>query len=268
MNTTVKRVINLVIAISFVSVASTSSAHAKPSVLEAQRDLLRKAHVALSEKHGQDKTAVHAALVTAVMNGESDIAEPIDWVVLRESSLRMSFSETNRGALTRFCNLMRDPANPVHESDVEKVVKVSTFIDYLLSELADECLPRPFYANLQPSSLWRAYLILAPVTTGDVKFQNSGGKFTIEFGPDANDQQKRFQTQYAAVANFECISKFYHPLGTLDCLSSNWLDIVCNDPFEQKLWDYEEKLHPNEKSDIMRRSEIYGAVQDHYDWGG
>lgn len=150
---------------------------------------------------------------------------------------------------------------------VPEVVMYSAFIDFLLSPLADDAvldigfLSQPM--ELQPTSLWRAYLMLTTVFSGDVKLQNADGKFFVQFSNQVDrsklrdnrerglvkmieKEQARFKQQYLNIANFKCTK----------ALSTKWLN--------PERRDLEELLQPNPTSDKLRREafKVYVPCED------
>jgi|GEM_PF-2757475 len=150
---------------------------------------------------------------------------------------------------------------------VPEAVMYSAFVDFLLSPLADdEVMDIGFLAQpieLQPTSLWRAYLTLTTVFSGDVKLHNSDGKFFVQFSNQVDrrklrdnrerglvkmieKEQARFKQQYLNVANFKCTK----------ATSTKWLN--------PERRDIEELLQPNKESDAVRREvfKVYVPCED------
>jgi hypothetical protein len=225
--------------------------------------------------------------------------EPIDWGTLREFALYIiRFSNNALKAYTRLVNQMRAVTNHELEASrirfnedpdseqfvyfptadyserlrqvVPEVVMYSAFVDFLLSPLAnDEVLDANYLKQaieLRPSSLWRSYLMLTTIFSGDSTLNNIDGKFSITFANRIDrrklrdnkerallkmieKEQARFRLQYAKVANFKCTK----------APSTKWLN-----PEGAFQKDFEELLQPNTESDRLRRDafKVYVPCED------
>jgi len=221
---------------------------------------------------------------------KSEALKPVDWEKLRAFALYIvHFSDEALDAYTYLVNELRDATNHEldasrrrHEEDPEsepfvyfptadyserlrqvvpEVVLYSVFLDFLLSPLADDeiiglgFLDKPIV--LQPSSLWRSYLTLTTIFSGDAELQNRDGKFSVHFSNkvDANKmrdnrergllkmitkEQERFEAHFKQIANY-CAK----------CPNSAWL--VNRKGY---LNDIEELLQPNKESDRIRREAL------------
>lgn len=215
----------------------------------------------------------------------------VDWTALQQfANYVVRFSPNAMKAYTRLVNQMRAVTNHEVEASrtrfnedpesepfvyfptadyterlrqvIPEAIIYSVFIDFLLSPLSDDAVLNAGFLNqaieLQPSSLWRGYLIQTTIFSGEATLQNNEGKFFVEFSNRVDrrklrdnreralfkmieKEQARFKVQYAKVANFKCT----------DAPSTKWLD-----PKGQVRKDIEELLQPNKESDRIRREKF------------